>query len=79
MSHILRIWHSKLTSIYKLRFGKTSQRACEYVYSITTVEPHIENIFKKETWLILETARNSGIGKYGEGKIKEAKIQCGKI
>ena len=39
MTHILRIWHSKLTSIYKLRFGKASQKClqiCSFNYYYRT-------------------------------------------
>ena len=60
MTHILRIWQSKLTSIYKLRFGKASQKCLQissfnYYYRTTykKVSTYLEREFRS---YIVETA-----------------------
>ena len=51
MTHILRIWQSKLTSIYKLRFGKASQKClqiCSFNYYYRTTYKKVSTFLERE-------------------------------
>ena len=61
MTHILRIWQSKLTTIYKLRFGKASQKCLQiwsfnYYYRTTSKKVSTYQESNQETSESTDTA-----------------------